>query len=402
MTDVASPNDIKLEGELPELDRLLRDNVEEIGKLKEKLKDVLLPEHDDVWLLRYILSNKTAEESEEACRFTIKWRADHKEHLDAIHNGKEIPFQKIINQFQVVGEHKKTMTGEPVFFVRIGLCNVKGLMDAVAFDDVLNYMVMNRELTVKYCDELTKKERRLVKAYSCLDFQGASATRGQDSRFTRIIGDSSKLSEKMYPQLLGKSIFLNIPTAFRWVFNLIKPLMSKRAVEKMVFCPANSSGKPISDCPFVSKILSIENVPTFLGGKCNCPGGCIGGIPNSQTTPINAVDADGAASITISARTVQSIELPISKGFVIDYLFEVESRKIEISATVRPADEEGDSKNVDLMETRYVNGEDGPLKGSWASPMDGLLIVRFDNTHSMLRSKNVKYSLDIKEAAKSG
>ena len=73
----------------------------------------------------------------------------------------------------------------------------------------------------------------MIKAYSCLDFQGASATRGQDSRFSRIIGESSKLSEKMYPQLLGKSIFLNIPTAFRWVFNLIKPLMSKRAVEKM-------------------------------------------------------------------------------------------------------------------------------------------------------------------------
>ncbi len=133
-------------------------------------------------------------------------------------------------------------------------------------------------------------------------------------------------------------------------------------------------------------------------GKCNCPGGCIGGVPNSQTTPINSVDADGAASITITARTVQTIELPVQKGFLVDYLFEVEARKIEISATVRPEGIEDDSKNIDLMETRYVDGEAGALKGSWASPASGLLIIKFDNTHSMLRSKNVKYKFDIKEA----
>ena len=47
-----------------ELDRLLRENIEEIKKLKELIKDVISEENDDVWLLRYILSNKNAKDAE--------------------------------------------------------------------------------------------------------------------------------------------------------------------------------------------------------------------------------------------------------------------------------------------------------------------------------------------------
>jgi hypothetical protein len=40
-----------------------RDMVDELRTL---CKDVLLPEHDDLWLLRYVLSRKTLEKAEPA------------------------------------------------------------------------------------------------------------------------------------------------------------------------------------------------------------------------------------------------------------------------------------------------------------------------------------------------
>ena len=103
------------------LDQLLKDNNEEILKLQDRLKDVIPADsstYDKVWLLRYILSNKTAEEAEQACRFTLQWHKDHEAAIDNIKKGGKAPHADIIRQFQVAGEHKFTRQGEPIFYVR--------------------------------------------------------------------------------------------------------------------------------------------------------------------------------------------------------------------------------------------------------------------------------------------
>ena len=217
-----------------EIERLLQEHATEVQALADRLKDILTAEYDNVWLLRYILSFKTAAEAEEPCRFTIQWRQDNQLDLERIRNGEKPPFADVIQQFQVAGEHKFTVEGEPIFYVRIGLCNTKALMDSVDADKVLHYMIMARAKTVDYCIEESRKRGHFVKAVSVLDFQGFSIARGNDSRFSRIIGESSKISEKLCPQLLGRSVFVNVPSYFMWIFAVIKPLMSKRAVEKIV------------------------------------------------------------------------------------------------------------------------------------------------------------------------
>jgi hypothetical protein len=45
------------------------------------------------------------------------------------------------------------------------------------------------------------------------------------------------------------------------------------------------SGGDISKCPYASKNIRVEDIPTFLGGTCNCPGGCCG-VPNELTDRI--------------------------------------------------------------------------------------------------------------------
>ena len=124
----------------------------------------------------------------------------------------------------------------------------------------------------------------------------------------------------MYPQLLGKSIFLNVPKVFHAIFNAVKPLLSKRTVAKMVFCPGNASASTASkacECPYIAEMLGEDIVPSFLGGKCNCPGGCIGSVPNTQTVYLNSINQEGESSMTIAAGTVQVLEIPVDKGLMI-------------------------------------------------------------------------------------
>ena len=79
------------------------------------------------------------------------------------------------------------------------------------------------------------------------------------------------------------SVPINIPSFFKFMMKIFSPMMSKKMIDKMKACPGDTNGD-ITKCPFVMSQVHIEDIPTFLGGKCNCPGGgCINGVPNSQT-----------------------------------------------------------------------------------------------------------------------
>ncbi|KAG9401143.1 hypothetical protein AC1031_009898 [Aphanomyces cochlioides] len=374
---------------MTELETLLEKHKADIAALKDRLKDVIQPQYDDIWLLRFLLSNGSVQDAVEPCRFTIEWRSARKQLLDRIRAGEMPALHDQVTKFQVAGEHKFTKHGEPLFIARIGLCNPKALMDALPFDDLLEYYMLTRERIFLHCDKLTRSTGKLVKMVGVLDFQGFSLTRGQDRRFAQLNGATSRLSEKMYPQLLGRSVFLNTPSVFPWIFKLMKPLMSARSVEKMCFCPG---GTDASVCPFVSSYLGLENLPTFLGGSCTCGNGCcIGSVPNSQTVPISAVDADGLTSVTLAARSSQTIDVPVGKGMVVEYHLEAEGKPLSVTvALVAPSQDE-----TILLEKPLLQKSDGAVVGKWAIPQDGILQLQVANVHAFLRGRTIKYKWSV-------
>lgn len=60
-----------------DIKKLLQRHMEDIALLRMKCKDVLEPEHDDIFLLRYILSFKTVEKSEISVRKGIEYRRNN-------------------------------------------------------------------------------------------------------------------------------------------------------------------------------------------------------------------------------------------------------------------------------------------------------------------------------------
>ena len=378
---------------MTEIERLLEEHNIEVNTLRDRLKDVLEPEkHDELWLLRYILSNKTAAEAETPARFAIEWTTKYKNEIEAVINGAKPPKSEIISQFQVAGEHKSTVNGDPIFIVRVGLSNPRGLMDAVSYEEIVLHMILFRMRMMHHCHVESKKRGRLVKTISVLDFQNTRFT--LDSRFAKLTGETSKLTEQLFPQLLGKSIFINVPTYILWTINLIKPLMSKRAVEKMTFCPALQSGKDLSACPFVSKFIKAEDVPTFLGGKCQCTDGCIGGIPNSQTTPVSGITSDGYTKMDIPSRSEQTLEFPVAKDVTVTYGLKSESKKMRFELWFEPEVNSALRESiVDLQKSKDLD-EHG-LSGTWTSPTTGMVKLKLDNTNSLLLSASMSYKMDF-------
>ena len=107
----------------------------------------------------------------------------------------------------------------------------------------------------------------------------------RDKRFFKALGDSSKLSEVMYPQLQGVSAMTNIPSLFKMLFKVASVFMSKRTLEKVQVCKGvtNSPKASLSKCPFAGKRIDASAVPAFLGGTAACPASLLPGGVRPET-----------------------------------------------------------------------------------------------------------------------
>ncbi|OQR84686.1 hypothetical protein ACHHYP_13095 [Achlya hypogyna] len=372
-----------------DLDALLQERSSDLAALKVLVADVLGPEHDDVWLLRYLLSNSTPAASEAPIRFTIQWRRERSATILALRAGAKPTTHVEMEKFLVSGEHKQTTAGEPVIVVRIGLCNSKALMDKFSHTDVVEYMLLARETTMASLDAATRATRRLVKAITILDFAGFSLLRGHDARFTKVQAACSKLSEQMYPQLLGRTIFMHTPPIIPYLFRLLKPLLSQRTVQKVAMCPG---GRTVRDCPYVAQCFPAASLPTFLGGTCTCDGGgCVGGIPNAQTTPVVATDDAGFTSTTIAPRSQQTMVVDVLQGNAIAYTVLAPGKRVEVAINFAGAN----GTTTPIVSNRFLQREDGPLDGSWLAPADGVVTLTLDGSDAVFRSRPVKYKVAI-------
>ncbi|KDO35419.1 hypothetical protein SPRG_00267 [Saprolegnia parasitica CBS 223.65] len=375
-----------------DVDALLVAHAESIAAVRTLVRDVLTPDFDDdIWLMRFVMSNGSPAACEEPIRATIHWRTERAEILGRIRAGAKAPWHDEITKYQVVGDHKYTARGEPLFYVRVGLCNAKSLLRNVAYNDILEYMLLSRESMVAYLEATTRATRRLVKGINVLDFAGFSLTTKSDPRFTKLLGECSQLAETMYPQMVGRSILLNTPSLLSWMFRVIKPWLNPATLANVVVCPG---GTAVASCPYLSAYLKLDDVPTFLGGRCVCDGnGCIGNIPNSQTRPLLEYDADGRATLLAAARATERIEVAVRAGRRLLYDVGVPGKPVDVAVTFRPLDAGQDGIVVMLFQQRL--GHTTELHhDAWDATSDGVVTIAFSNT-AYYGSRAVQYRTEV-------
>ena len=100
--------------------------------------------------------------------------------------------------------------------------------------------------------------------------------------------DASAVSKLLYPQLLDKVVILNAPWFFKQLWLLATSVLSTSLTSKVGMCQGTIEPGKIGDCPWASKRFRAEDMPTFVGGTCECEGGCIGDVPNDHSIVIGS------------------------------------------------------------------------------------------------------------------
>lgn len=252
----------------------------QIDQVRGQTKDLCTdPEHDDLFFLRYVLSFGV-KDAVDAIRWAVTWRREPKNAFYmAIAKDQENGLKhKNEEGLNISAYHKGLKDGGPLQIVRPGLVDFGPMLDMHAHDRMVMFHVMQKEVAFRMCDEQSRKTGRLVKLVVINDFTAMKMSM-PPKKVMQSFSESSKLAERLYPQLLQTTVCINAPTWFSMVMKVGKMFMSAKTLEKFKLCP--KSGR-IDQCPFVKKYLNAEDMPTFLGGPCTCSHqkGCVPGLAN--------------------------------------------------------------------------------------------------------------------------
>ena len=296
--------------EPPSLETLLSTHAAAIASLRAELGADLPECYDSLWLLRYVLSFPQVPERVEALRKGIAWRAANAGMLADAAAGRPPPGNSVIAALQVAGFHGATRRGDPLFVVRSALCQPVELMKVCSVEDFSSWLMYWREVGFLTCDRETRARGYLVKQLTVIDLKHSPLAAYDKKHFTAL-GNSGKVSEYVYPQLLRRSILIHPPAFFNTIFAFVKPFMSAKSLEKTTLCPGASAARPdFSACPFASALFDGADLPTFLGGSCRCTaaGGCICARPNEQCGPGPSAGPREAV-VSVPARSVHDVML---------------------------------------------------------------------------------------------
>ena len=261
----------------PAIADLLAEHASAIAALRAAIADV--PEfaagadatvkYDDVFLLRFILSNGAGTaETEAAVRSCIKWRAENAALLARAADGLPHPDMGEVNKFSYAELWTfASLADEPVQIIRAGKSNTHRWMDRFTADHVVETMNYQKEQAFLRADAATRRTGRLVKMVTVIDMHSSRLT-DNDNRFFKALGRASKESELFYPQLLEMTVAINVPSYMNLLWPIAKRIMPAKTLAKFRICGARDTMKEsAAKCPFATTVFTPETLVTFLGGS---------------------------------------------------------------------------------------------------------------------------------------
>lgn len=253
------------------VDDLFAEHADAIATLRTAVADDpnLTSEVDDLWLLRFILSNGTPAKAEPPLRATLAYRKENSVRLAQAASQWEDPVHADMAKYSIADllpANVTTLSDEPILVVRVGRSDVKSLMDRYTEDQVVDYLNYSKEAAFRRCDAATRETRRLVKMITILDL-AAMKLNGNDKRFMKALGRSSREAEVRYPQLLALTVPINAPFFVNILWGIGKRFLPARTLAKMRFCGSRDSTKQsAAECPVMGHTFRPDALCTFLGG----------------------------------------------------------------------------------------------------------------------------------------
>ncbi|XP_060748765.1 SEC14-like protein 1 [Tachysurus vachellii] len=217
----------------------------------------------DQHVLRFLRSRDfNVEKAREALCHTLSWRKQHQ--VDFLLDSWKCP--QLLHDYYTGGWHYHDKGGLPLYILRLGQMDTKGLVRALGEESLLRHVLSINEEGLKRCEENTIIFGRPISCWSCLvDLEGLTMRhlwRPGIKALLRII----EVVEANYPETLGRLLILRAPRVFPVLWTLISPFIDENTRKKFLIY----AGNDYQDSGGLVDYIDKEIIPDFLGGDCPC------------------------------------------------------------------------------------------------------------------------------------
>uniref|UniRef100_A0A8I5NJD4 SEC14-like protein 1 n=1 Tax=Papio anubis TaxID=9555 RepID=A0A8I5NJD4_PAPAN len=193
---------------------------------------------------------------------SLTWRKQHQ--VDYILETWTPP--QVLQDYYAGGWHHHDKDGRPLYVLRLGQMDTKGLVRALGEEALLRYVLSINEEGLRRCEENTKVFGRPISSWTCLvDLEGLNMRhlwRPGVKALLRII----EVVEANYPETLGRLLILRAPRVFPVLWTLVSPFIDDNTRRKFLIYAGNDYQGPGGLLDYIDK----EIIPDFLSGECMC------------------------------------------------------------------------------------------------------------------------------------
>ncbi|KAM3961246.1 SEC14-like protein 2 [Aphomia sociella] len=360
-------------------------------KFRRSVKDVLKPEHNDHYLLRWLRArNWNPEAAEKMLRDSLKWR--EKWDLDNIQTWEG---PEVLQKYFPSGSSGFDKEGSPVVIIPFVGLDVWGLLHTFDRTDIIRMVLKHLEnyLAITRKQAMTHGPAAL-KATLIVDLEGFSMRQYAWKPAAELVFILLQIYEANYPETLKSCFIVNAPKVFSLAFSIIKKFLHEYTISKIRIY----SNDPKKWQAQILTLVDKDQLPVHYGGtmidengdpRCGLivkPGGKVPKCYYSK----NSNNEKVFTRVTIKTGEKHSVILICDSDSVLKWKFGLDSHDIKF--LIKRTDEEG---NVSIVH--------GPRKVSHGTVDEGSLPVTgpstytviFDNKSAYLRSKKVFYDVLI-------
>ncbi|XP_073915099.1 SEC14-like protein 5 [Castor canadensis] len=204
---------------------------------------------------------------------SLSWRKQHQ--VDLLLQTWRPP--AALQEFYAGGWHYQDIDGRPLYILRLGQMDTKGLMKAVGEEALLQHVLSVNEEGQKRCEGNTRQFGRPISSWTCLlDLEGLNM-RHLWRPGVKALLHMIEVVEGNYPETLGRLLIVRAPRVFPVLWTLISPFIHENTRRKFLIYSGSNYQGPGGLVDYLDK----DVIPDFLGGEsvCNVPEG--GLVPKS-------------------------------------------------------------------------------------------------------------------------
>ncbi|KAG5899924.1 hypothetical protein JTB14_002475 [Gonioctena quinquepunctata] len=362
-------------------------------EFRRTVSEVLLPHHDDHFLLRWLRArNWNPEAAEKMLRQSMKWRQQWE--VDGAL--KEWKAPEVVELYHPSGTPGYDKDGAPVIIVPFIGFDVVGLLHSGTRQDLIKVTVSILE---KNLDMAAKTgENQLV---VIMDMEGFNLRQYAWRPAAEMVISLIQMYEANYPEILKACYIINAPRVFAIAFSVVKKFLNDYTLGKIQIFKNN----PHKWKPVLLQNITPENLPKHYGGSLCDPDG------NPRYTTI--VKQGGKVPKSYYLRNLEAPDSGPKKEFknavikkgdklVLDFIvaeegcflrweFRTEGHDIKFGITLK--DENGVESPV--VRHRRVSSNQLDESGVISCQAPATYTVTFDNSYSVLRSKKLEYCIFV-------